>query len=62
MVTMKGAMSGKSENMKQSRLMNFSAIPLERKDSEPNVSSEIDEMTEVTHKEARIPVLGTFSV
>jgi hypothetical protein len=48
---MKHATSGKLENMKQSRLTNFFAIPLEKKDSEPNVSSEIAEMTEVTQKE-----------
>jgi hypothetical protein len=32
-------------------MTNFFAIPLEKKDSEPNVSSEICEMTEVTQKE-----------
>jgi len=40
--TMKGVTSGKLENMKQYWLTNFFAIPLEKKDSEPNVSSEID--------------------
>jgi hypothetical protein len=32
-------------------MTNFLAIPLEKKDSEPNVLSEIAEMTEVTQKE-----------
>jgi hypothetical protein len=56
---MKRSTSGKLENMKQSRLTNFFAIPLEKKDLE---KSEIAETTEVTQKEARIPVRGAFKV
>jgi hypothetical protein len=37
--------------MKQSRLTNFFAVPLEKNDSEPNVLSEIAETREVTQKE-----------
>jgi hypothetical protein len=48
---MKGATSGKLENMKQSRMTNFFAIPLEKKNSERYVSSKIDDTTEVTQKE-----------
>jgi hypothetical protein len=57
---MTGATSGKLENMKQLWVKNF-ATPLEKKDLEPNVSSQIDEATDVTQK-MQIPVRGTFRV
>jgi hypothetical protein len=47
-VAMKGATSGKLENMKQTRLTNFFAIPLEKKDPKPNILSETAEKIEVT--------------
>jgi hypothetical protein len=48
---MKHATSGKLENIKQLRLMNFFAIPLKKKASEPNISSQIARTTEVTQKQ-----------
>jgi hypothetical protein len=50
MISMKCVSSGKSENMKKLQLI-FFPIPLEKKDLELNVSSEIAEMTKVTQKE-----------
>jgi hypothetical protein len=47
-----GCHEWKIRNTKQSRLTNFFAIPLEKKDLEPNVSSEIGEVTEVTQEES----------
>jgi hypothetical protein len=45
---MKGATSGKLENMKQTQLTNFFASPLEKKDPKPNILSETAETIEVT--------------